>query len=100
MSSDLRTGVSPAVHAVLDRLEKGRVAWATLSAEGLRAKIAIEAGALDGIDTGRDVEPGELLPFAAALASPAAQRLAALLLFGIERASTVSDALKDAEPVL
>jgi hypothetical protein len=99
MSDDLRTGVSPAVHAVLDRLDKGRVAWGTLSPEGLRAEIAIEAGALDGIDSGRDVEPGELLPFAAALASPAAHRLAALLLFGIERAATCNDDLQVAELV-
>jgi hypothetical protein len=78
--TDVRTGVTPAVHAVLDRLDNGRVAWATFSDAGLRNEIAIEAGALDGIEAASDVPGG-------ALASPAAARLAALLLFGIERAA-------------
>jgi hypothetical protein len=75
--TDVRTGVTPAVHAVLDRLDKGRVAWATFSDAGLRAEIAIEAGVLDVLDTADD----------AAMTSLSALRLAALLLFGIERAS-------------
>jgi hypothetical protein len=75
--TDLRQGVSPAVHAVLDLLDKGRTAWGSFSPEGLRAEIAIEAGALDGIEAGDD----------AAMASRSARRLAALLLFGIEQAA-------------
>lgn len=85
--SDLRQGVSEPVHAVLDLLEKGRDGWLMLSAEALRNEMSIEASVVDGIDDGSDAEPGAVLPFAAALQSPAARRLAALLLFGIERAA-------------
>lgn len=85
--SDLRQGVSVPVHAVLDLLDKGRVAWGTFSPEGLRREIAIEAGALDGIEVeaGGDAE--------VALTSPSARRLAALLLFGIERAAVRTAAI-------
>ena len=85
--ADVRTGVSAPLHAVLDLLDKGRVGWATFSAEGLRHEIETEAKALDGVDDGREVARGDVLPFAVALASPSARRLAALLLFGIERAA-------------
>lgn len=92
--TDVRIGVSEPVQAVLDLLDKGRVAWGSFSPEGLRREIAIEAGSLDAIDDGGAVDKGEVLPFAAALGSPAARRLAALLLFGIERAGA------EAEPEL
>ena len=75
--ADVRIGVSAPVHLVLDRLDKGRVAWGTLSDDGLRDEIAIAAATLDGIKQIGE-EP---------MASPAARWVAALLLFGIERAA-------------
>jgi hypothetical protein len=75
--SDLRHGVTPAVHAVLDVLDKGRGGWAQMSAETLRHEISLEAAGLDGIEqVGADP-----------LQSAQALRLAALLLFAIERAA-------------
>ena len=75
MIGDQRQGVFEPVHAVLDLLDRARAAWAALDDAGLRAEITIEATALDGIEqAGRDP-----------MQAQAARRLAALLLFAIER---------------